>query len=313
MNGFERNRQSVEALFSSIDAQMYAGAMDKVKKYAGKQINSQPIEITKIIDDGKNSGFFTFQFKSGNDTYQMTYDYGFGGEKDEPLIKKVVGGEVQSSRRPIKSDYVICYDNYGETGYVGPGIDGDVGKDIEKAMRFNTYDEAKKEMELLQPEWCPLHIESTIQSSRRPIKSAPYLYEQIDDIKYGKQTGLRQSDFDDIVFEVIDELNIKRHFRVERPSWIWWSFKSKGMDVGFYISVDKDWDEGNGGMYADVLGFGSGPNTGINGSDTYKYQTDFVPNIVKMSPEEFKKNLIKTINDCLNYIKSNKTLFVKWR
>ena len=60
---------------------------------------------------------------------------------------------VQSSRRPIKSDYVICYDNYGETGYVGPGIDGDVGKDIEKAMRFNTYDEAKKEMELLQPEW----------------------------------------------------------------------------------------------------------------------------------------------------------------
>ena len=109
MNGFERNRQSVEALFSSIDAQMYAGAMDKVKKYAGKRINSQPIEITKIIDDGKNSGFFTFQFKSGNDTYQMTYDYGFGGEKDEPLIKKVVGGEVQSSRRPIKSGWVFIF------------------------------------------------------------------------------------------------------------------------------------------------------------------------------------------------------------
>ena len=64
-------------------------ALDKIKKFAGKKINSKPIEITKVEDEGKNSGFFTFEFKSGDDTYKMTYDSGFGGEKGGASIKKI--------------------------------------------------------------------------------------------------------------------------------------------------------------------------------------------------------------------------------
>lgn len=172
MNGFERNRQSVEALFNSIDAQMYAGAMDKVKKYAGKQINSQPIEITKIIDDGKNSGFFTFQFKSGNNTYQMTYDYGFGGEKDEPLIKKVVGGEVQSSHKPIKSEVVWENDTYA-IGYVDNKYY--VSDKIRPWTRLSTYtnlNDAIAYAESDPHQGDEIYYDEELYSSRKPIKSS---------------------------------------------------------------------------------------------------------------------------------------------
>lgn len=95
------------------DPYAYAEAMDKVYQYADKKITNQPIEIIKILDDGKRSGFFTFIFKSGNNTYQMTYDYGFGGEKGGAIIKKVVGGEIQSSHRPIKSSkYYTSHNNW---------------------------------------------------------------------------------------------------------------------------------------------------------------------------------------------------------
>jgi hypothetical protein len=62
---------------------------DKIKKYAGKRINSHEIEEIKILDDGIRSGFLTFEFKSGNNKYKMTYEYGFGGKKGGVLIKKI--------------------------------------------------------------------------------------------------------------------------------------------------------------------------------------------------------------------------------
>ena len=74
---------------NGIDENTKKEALDRIKEYAGKKINSKPIEITKIEDDGVQSGFLTFEFKSGDDTYKMTYDYGFGGEKGGASIKKI--------------------------------------------------------------------------------------------------------------------------------------------------------------------------------------------------------------------------------
>ena len=83
-----------------------AEALQKVKEYGGKRINDNSIEILEILDDGEYSGFLVFTFKSGNDIYKMTYDYGFGGKKDEPSIKKINSSrQINSSRRPIKSDW----------------------------------------------------------------------------------------------------------------------------------------------------------------------------------------------------------------
>lgn len=82
---------------SGINENTKKEALDRIKEYAGKKINSKPIEITKIEDDGKNSGFLTFEFKSGDDTYKMTYDYGFGGEKGGASIKKI---ESETKEKP---------------------------------------------------------------------------------------------------------------------------------------------------------------------------------------------------------------------
>lgn len=82
---------------NGIDENTKKEALDRIKEYAGKKINSKPIEITKIEDDGKNSGFLTFEFKSGDDTYKMTYDYGFGGEKGGASIKKI---ESETKEKP---------------------------------------------------------------------------------------------------------------------------------------------------------------------------------------------------------------------
>lgn len=179
MTGQERNRQSVEALFSSKeiksgikkDPYVYAEAMNKVYKYANKEITNQPIEIIKIIDDGKHSGFLTFQFKSGNNVYQMTYDYGFGGEKGEAIIKKVVGGQVQSSRRPIKSSIVeenipkkIKWYNKIFTVEKSPNVRG--YEMIKLTDKDGVYTTTSKEafLKMLNDKGCEI-----IQSSCRPI------------------------------------------------------------------------------------------------------------------------------------------------
>lgn len=64
-------------------------AKDKIKNYVGKRINSKEITSIKVLDDGRRSGLFTFEFKSGNNKYKMTYDYGFGGKKGGVSIKKI--------------------------------------------------------------------------------------------------------------------------------------------------------------------------------------------------------------------------------
>lgn len=87
-----------------IDEDIKNKAIDKIKKYAGKKINSNPIEITKIEDDGKRSGFLTFEFKSDNDTYKMTYDYGFGGEEGGTSIKKIESEETEAEKTQNRSD-----------------------------------------------------------------------------------------------------------------------------------------------------------------------------------------------------------------
>lgn len=71
-------------------------AKEKIKQYAGKKINSNEISDIKILDDGERSGFLTFEFKSGNDKYKMTYDSGFGGEKGGVSIKKIESEESEN-------------------------------------------------------------------------------------------------------------------------------------------------------------------------------------------------------------------------
>jgi chromosome segregation ATPase len=82
-------------------------AKDKIKQYAGKKINSNEISDIKILDDGERSGFFTFEFKSGNDKYKMTYDSGFGGEKGGASIKKIESEESDyvQKKRDAKEGY----------------------------------------------------------------------------------------------------------------------------------------------------------------------------------------------------------------
>lgn len=81
-------------------------AKEKIKQYAGKKINSNEISDINILDDGERSGFLTFEFKSGNDKYKMTYDYGFGGEKGGVSIKKIESEEEskKESFTPISKD-----------------------------------------------------------------------------------------------------------------------------------------------------------------------------------------------------------------
>lgn len=81
-----------------------AEALQKVKEYGGKRINDNPIEILEILDDGEYSAFLVFTFKSGNDVYKMVYDYGFGGKKDKPSIKKIESFRRISSARYIATD-----------------------------------------------------------------------------------------------------------------------------------------------------------------------------------------------------------------
>lgn len=128
---------SKKPIKSSKDPYTYAEAMDKVYKYADKEITNQPIEIIKILDDGKRSGFLTFIFKSGNNTYQMTYDYGFGGEKSGAVIKKVVGGKIESSRKSIKSSYFKPEDVIGYL--VGGDEDTITAGDEDEAAAYDTY------------------------------------------------------------------------------------------------------------------------------------------------------------------------------
>ena len=78
-------------------------AKEKIKQYAGKEINSNEISDIKILDDGERSGFLTFEFKSGNDKYKMTYDSGFGGEKGGVSIKKVES-EESGADKPSKKE-----------------------------------------------------------------------------------------------------------------------------------------------------------------------------------------------------------------
>jgi hypothetical protein len=99
----KESRKEEKSAENGIDENTRKEALDRIKKYAGKKINSKPIEITKIEDDGKNSGFLNFEFKSGDDTYKMTYDYGFGGEKGGASIRKIETEEnktywIQDSR-----------------------------------------------------------------------------------------------------------------------------------------------------------------------------------------------------------------------
>ena len=77
-------------------------ALDIIKKYAGKTINKNPIKITQILDDGKRSGFFTFEFSSGKEKYEMTYDRGFGGKKGGVTIKKIESGKNTLTREDMK-------------------------------------------------------------------------------------------------------------------------------------------------------------------------------------------------------------------
>lgn len=74
-------------------------AKDKIKQYAGKKINSNEISDIKILDDGERSGFLTFEFKSGNDKYKMTYDSGFGDEKGGASIKKIESEESENEKK----------------------------------------------------------------------------------------------------------------------------------------------------------------------------------------------------------------------
>ena len=86
----KKNKPAEKKEDSSRNVEM---AKEKIKQYAGKKINSNEISDIKILDDGERSGFLTYEFKSGNDKYKMTYDSGFGGEKGGVSIKKIESEE----------------------------------------------------------------------------------------------------------------------------------------------------------------------------------------------------------------------------
>jgi len=106
-------------------------ALEKVKEYGGKRINSKPIEILEILDDGESSAFLVFTFKSGEDIYKMVYDYGFGGKKDKPSIKKI----NSSLRKPIKSS---LENDVSDLKNKMESMSGeDIAKGIKKTIRRN--------------------------------------------------------------------------------------------------------------------------------------------------------------------------------
>lgn len=121
-------------------------AKDKIKQYAGKKINSNEISDIKILDDGKRSGFLTFEFKSGNDKYKMTYDSGFGGEKGGVSINKIESEESEAEKTQNRSENARHFGTDWEESR----------KEIQSKLVENTdkmfegYDKAKDVYEKLQ-------------------------------------------------------------------------------------------------------------------------------------------------------------------
>ena len=121
-------------------------AKDKIEKYAGKKINSNEISDIKILDDGERSGFLTFEFKSGNDKYKMTYDSGFGGEKGGVSIKKIESEESEAEKTQNRSEAMKGNQNAKKLFTSEDGAE-DYFKTIVSPFEFN-IGEAKVRMEI---------------------------------------------------------------------------------------------------------------------------------------------------------------------
>ena len=113
----------------------------------------------------------------------------------------------------------------------------------------------------------------TVRSSRKPIKS-----ERVTN-------GGR---FTDVMFELINELKLKKDYRITRPSWDNFDFDHKYRDGSFSIYIN----EKSQVVYGSVVGFGEHDN------DVFKYETEKV----NVDSYNLKRECRKIIIDCMNYL-----------
>lgn len=126
---------------------------------------------------------------------------------DDEIEKReieIINDEIESSRRPIKSSFVIEHWNplLPQTQYVGYNDEGLAGVyDINDALQFNTKEEAKQFIKEHDEEYggkLKIHeYPSYVQNSRRPVESSFIVGKQDNGNKvYFCEDGLYYSEND---------------------------------------------------------------------------------------------------------------------
>ena len=261
MNGQERNKQSLEALFS---------ANDNSRRPIKSDLN---VEDEAAYWDGLEDAACGLAPADEDDpSYMKGYRNGKKRSGRESYADKIYNDELASSRKPIKSNaYTDGYDAYYNR--------------LEKSD--NPYFKAANPIE--QQEW-----ERGWKVAEQDYMAQLFAAQEEDEMLYNSRRPIKSErvtnggKFTDVMFELINELKLKKDYRITRPSWNNFDFDHKYRDGSFIIYID----EKSQVVYGSTLGFGEQDN------DIFKYETEKI----NVDSYSLKRECRKVIIDCMNYL-----------
>ena len=257
--GIERNHESINQIFNSeTDHQ----------DYIMKQLNDAEKHLDKLEDLYDTAEYFAKE----DDLIGVNHASRDMKEDTYTLRRKTLQTKsMMNSRKSIKSDYDEFYVSCGECGQ-----DGTIT--VRKLDGKWKGDDGKTFMGYLTPEeivdWYSKDYGSAwLNNSRKPIKS---------------ERVTNGGKFTNVMFELINELKLKKDYQITRPSWDNFDFSHKYRDGSFTIYID----EKSQVVYGSVLGFGEHDN------DVFNYETEKV----NVDSYNLKRECRRIIIDCMNYL-----------